>query len=366
MNARMQPSDTDLTQIHADSHAVLSQHGRSFALAGLFLPHDQANDAAVAYAFCRLADDLADEAPDLDTARRDLATLSAELEGHRPPRPVVYAYMELAARRGFPLSVARDLIDGVLSDLHAVRVQTDEELSLYCYRVAGTVGLMMAAIMGVSSPDAAAPAKALGEAMQLTNICRDVLEDAGRDRCYLPATRLHKAGTDAAAIVAGDAPDSAVQHVVRDLLAMAEARYHEAWRGMHYIPWRPRVAIYIAARLYRQIGVRLLTQHDANPMWGRTVVPKWARLLLVGRGLLDAVFGVKSPYPTVVRATKLKYTASTTINTCITKIRMHISERDRKKENYQILWTIEERRATRREERREETSRAELNREDRR
>lgn len=274
-----------------ESRAVLRKHGRSFALAGVFLPADQLDDAAIAYAFCRLVDDVVDEAPDAATARRDVTRVRAELSGQAPARPVVGAYVEMASRRGFSLQVAHDLIEGCVSDLGAVRVADDDELALYCYRVAGTVGLMMSGIMGVRDPASVGPAKALGEAMQLTNICRDVLEDTRRDRCYLPDTRLRAVGASADAVVDGTASHEAVHAVVDALLDHAEAKYREAWRGMHFIPWRPRLAIHIALRVYRQIGVRLRRVHGGDPLHGRTVVPTWERLLMVVRGALDQLVG---------------------------------------------------------------------------
>jgi phytoene synthase len=275
--------------VRAESRAVLAKHGRSFHLAGVFLPADQLDDAAVAYAFCRLVDDLADEAPDRATAERDLERLEAELEGRASARPVVVAYVEMARRRAFSLDVARDLVAGVRSDLGAVRVADDAELSRYCYRVAGTVGLMMAAIMGVTAPAAAAPAKALGEAMQLTNICRDVLEDTRRDRCYLPDSLLSGHGVDGDAVVRLAAPRSAIVETVGALLDRAEALYRQAWDGMHFIPWRPRIAILVATRVYRQIGVRLRRKHAGDPLHGRTVVPTGERVWMVARGLADAL-----------------------------------------------------------------------------
>lgn len=283
---------TPVGSVTEESRAVLRKHGRSFALAGIFLPADQLDDAAVAYAFCRLVDDVVDEAPDAETARRDVTRVRAELTGEAPARPVVAAYIEMAARRGFPLQVAHDLIEGCVSDLGSVRVADDEELALYCYRVAGTVGLMMSGIMGVRDPAAVGPAKALGEAMQLTNICRDVLEDTHRDRCYLPETRLQSVGTSTGSVVDGTAAPDAVHAVVDALLDQAEMKYREAWRGMHFIPWRPRLAIHVALRVYRQIGVRLRRVHGGNPLHGRTIVPTWERMLMVGRGLLDQFFGV--------------------------------------------------------------------------
>ena len=180
--------------ILAHSREVLATHARSFRLASVFLPAAQADDAAVVYAFCRLVDDLADEAPDAETARRNLDAVAAELDGRAPRRPLVAAFVEVAERQAIDLQVARDLMAGVLSDLGAVRVADAAEFDLYCYRVAGTVGLMMCGVMGVARAEARAPALALGEAMQATNICRDVLEDLDRDRVYLPDAFLRRPG----------------------------------------------------------------------------------------------------------------------------------------------------------------------------
>lgn len=275
--------------VTADSREVLATHARSFRLASVFLPRAQADDAAVVYAFCRLVDDLADEAPDPDTARARLDAVAAELDGAAPARPLVAAFQQVAARQSIDLQVARDLMAGVLSDLDAVRVADLTEFDRYCYRVAGTVGLMMCGVMGVTDPAARAPAVALGEAMQITNICRDVLEDQQRDRVYLPGTVLATYGTSASALLDGTASRAAVTATVRALLQRAELRYAQAHRGMGFIPWRPRLAILVASRLYRQIGRRLLRVRGGDPMSGRTIVPTWERLLMVGWGLLDAL-----------------------------------------------------------------------------
>lgn len=275
--------------VTADSREVLATHARSFRMASVFLPRDQADDAAVVYAFCRLVDDLADEAPDPDTARARLDAVAAELDGAAPRRPLVAAFCQVAARQSIDLQVARDLMAGVLSDLEAVRVADLAEFDRYCYRVAGTVGLMMCGVMGVTSPTARAPAIALGEAMQITNICRDVLEDLGRDRVYLPASLLARHGTSPQQMLAEQAPRAAVVATVKALLHRAELRYEQAHRGMGFIPWRPRLAILVASRLYRQIGRRLLRVADGDPMRGRTIVPTWERLAMVGWGLLQSL-----------------------------------------------------------------------------
>jgi phytoene synthase len=277
-----------------DSRAVLSKHARSFRLASLFLPRVCADEAAVTYAFCRLADDLADEAPSREQAVADLAGLKNELEGRAGARPVVAAYLDVAHRRSIPTAAATELLLGLESDLGTVRLDDDRELIRYSYRVAGTVGLMMSGVIGVADPAARAPAVDLGVAMQITNICRDVLEDAGRDRVYIPASRLHAVGLSPddlldPAFVRSLSGRAALAGVVDDLLEVAEAAYTRAWHGMHFIPARPRLAILVASRLYRDIGLRLRHVHGSDPMHGRTVVPSTARLLGVLRGLATAL-----------------------------------------------------------------------------
>jgi len=281
----------------ASSRRVLVRHARSFRLASIFLPREASDEAAITYAFCREADDMADEAPDLATARASLSDLDAELTGEVPPRLLVAAYLEVARSRSIPVEAAQELLQGLRSDLKPVCVADDGELMRYCYRVAGTVGLMMCGVLGVTSPEARAPAVDLGLAMQLTNICRDVLEDAGRGRVYIPASRLAKVGLTPEDVLDPTLPRdldrrARLATVVRDLLEVAEGAYTRAWRGMHHIPPRPRVAIHVAAVVYRSIGRRLLSLHQADPIHGRTIVPRFRRWVGVGWGLLSALHPV--------------------------------------------------------------------------
>lgn len=266
------------------AHASLQTHGRTFSLAARFLPVDRRDDAAVLYALCRYIDDLADEATDVASARRALAGVRAQLRGDAPADGPVAAWLEVEARRGVAREPLDALIVGVESDLEPVRIPDDPALIVYSYRVAGTVGLLMCGVLGVDAPAAAPLAVDLGVAMQLTNICRDVREDAARGRVYLPADRLRRAGTSPEAILDGSAPPAAVAAVVRELLAEADRRYARGERGLRYLPRRCRFAIRVAARLYRAIGVRL-RRRGCDPMFGRTVVP-WHEKLV---GLIDAV-----------------------------------------------------------------------------
>ncbi|MGM0558718.1 MAG: phytoene/squalene synthase family protein, partial [Myxococcota bacterium] len=176
--------------------------------------------------------------------------------------------------RDMDIMYALELIEGVESDLGTVVFESDRELLRYCYRVAGTVGLMMCAVLGVDEQEALPHAIDLGVAMQITNICRDVLEDAQRGRVYLPADRLRAAGTSSKAVLDGDADRDAVARVVDDLLELANSYYASADDGMRYIPARCRLAIVVASRVYRAIGVKLRS-NGSDALAGRTIVG-WA------------------------------------------------------------------------------------------
>ncbi len=286
------PFTGDDVDVVATSREVLAHHARTFRLASVLLPSSQRDEAAVVYAFCRLVDDTVDEAPDHDSARAGLALLEDELLGRRPARPLIGGFLEVCRLRHIPLTAATELIAGVESDLGTVLIPNDRELLRYCYRVAGTVGIMMCGVIGVTDPDALAHAIDLGVGMQLTNICRDVLEDAGRGRVYLPATRLNDLNTSHEEILAGTAPSYAVGWVISDLLALADRYYLSGEQGMRFIPSRPRAAIAAAGRMYRAIGWKLRSERNCDFTRGRTVVGRRSK----ARWLTSAVaFAARAP-----------------------------------------------------------------------
>ncbi len=266
---------------------ILSKGSRSFSFAGWFLPADCRQDAAVLYAFCRFVDDVADEALDADTAHTELARVMAELYGEAPARPFLADVLEMFERRGVRVEHATELVRGVRSDLGCVRIPDDRGLLRYSYRVAGTVGLMMCGVLGVRSEEALPFAIDLGIAMQITNICRDVAEDARNGRVYLPATRLRALGIEPTPEGVLASPDG-ISRVVYDLLQTADRYYDSGSAGMHFIPARTRLAIGVASRVYRAIGVRL-RNHDCDALAGRTVVPFSAKLWHGSLGLITAM-----------------------------------------------------------------------------
>ncbi len=259
-----------MTDVVAHSVDVLDQHAKSFRWASRLLPRDTRDDAAVVYALCRLIDDLADETDDPTEAALNLSELQDELEERSAPRPLVAAFLALAERTELPVEAALELIIGVRSDLETVRLDTTRDLLRYCYRVAGTVGLMMCGVLGVRDPRAIAFAIDLGVAMQLTNISRDVLEDARNDRVYLPSRLLDGDGASHE-VVLEEGHSRGVPRTIASLLETADSYYTSAENGFRYIPWRCRAAIAVAARVYRAIGLKL-ARNSCQWLDGRTMV----------------------------------------------------------------------------------------------
>lgn len=261
-----------------EAQAVFSRGSRSFYFASRFLAEEQRDLAAWVYAFCRMVDDVADdESRPASDREASLDAIRRQVRLAEPAGPEVAGLLRVDAQCGLNLHAAVELVEGCASDLHPARMADDAALLRYCYRVASTVGLLMCGVLGVRDRDALAFAIDLGVAMQLTNICRDVLEDAQNGRVYLPAHRLEAVGVQPEQLVAGTASREAVAEVTLQILEQAERYYHSAWLGMRFLPWRARLAILVAARVYRQIG-RQLQRAGGDALAGRTVVSTGRKL----------------------------------------------------------------------------------------
>jgi phytoene synthase len=252
-----------------DPRSVLRRRGRTFFLASLLLGRVHAGRAATLYAFCRHVDDLADESADPRAARVALAAVTQALGTGRTQDARLQAMLALQAETRMPAAPALALVAGVTNDLDPVRLADEDALIRYAWQVAGTVGLMMCAVLDVDDSRAVPFAIDLGIAMQLTNIARDVGEDARVGRRYLPGSWI--GDTPPAAIVA---PTPALQATLRDatrrLLALAERYYASGESGLGFLPARARLAILAAARMYRAIGGRIVaTDHQS---WDRRAV----------------------------------------------------------------------------------------------
>ena len=254
-----------------EAQRLMDRHARSFAPAVRLLSRRDRTRVARLYALCRIVDDLADDATDAGAAAARLRRIEADIASAAAPRdPVACAAVALFADRPAGLQAFARLVAGVRRDLGVVRVADGHELRDYCSAVAGTVGVMVCGLFDID-PRHHAAADALGRAMQLTNICRDVRADARLGRRYLPATLCDRTPSE---ILAGpnDAVDD-VRKATAHLLGEAEALYDVGLAALGALPVRLRLAVAVAATLYRGIGRRL---HDrgCDPLAGRVRVPR--------------------------------------------------------------------------------------------
>ena len=250
----------------ADWRSYFAEHGRTFRLAARLFPPEARDRVAAVYAFCRLTDDLVDQQADLSPevrhrlldAWRD-AAWEAYDHGHTGI-PLLDVAMGDMAAHDVPFRYAADLIAGARMDLGSVAFQTTDDLRLYTYRVASVVGLWLTELFGVHDAAVLDRAAAMGHAMQLTNILRDVGEDLARGRLYLPASLLHARGLTPAVLDAlrrTDTPiPSAYAGVCEELMELAERQYAYAFEALPALPGFFRRPVAVAARAYAGI-------HDA-------------------------------------------------------------------------------------------------------
>jgi phytoene synthase len=248
------PPEFETTSMQAVD--VLRRNGRSFHFAKFFLNKKQAIHAARLYAFCRFVDDLADDSPDPLQAHEDLESLKRLLERSHHDGFFSLDMQNLISETDMEASIAIELIDTVKNDLGPVELESQADLIRYAYGVAGTVGLMMCAILDVRDIRAHRFAIDLGIAMQLTNIARDVVEDAQMNRRYIPGAWLdHLSPTKLELPNSGE--HRQIKAAIERILDLADTYYESAFDGFGYLPFRSRFAIFVAANAYRQIGVKL-------------------------------------------------------------------------------------------------------------
>jgi len=266
------------------ARAILGAGSKSFALAGALLGRVVRDDAAVLYAWCRLADDLIDDTPE-HAQSASLAQLHAQLDivyGDRKtfPTPLLAAMHELVLRTGIPRAYPEALVEGFVMDATGYVYRNCDDLDLYAYRVAGVVGLMMCHVMGVKDDRCLKQAVHLGMAMQFTNICRDVAEDWRRGRLYLPNSLLRSGST----LRPGDPLMPSDQDVftpaAASLYERAELYYRSGEKGLRGLGWRSAVAIGAAMRIYRAIGRKIARRHH-QVLRGRTVVSTPHKVVLL-------------------------------------------------------------------------------------
>ena len=230
----------------------LKNEGKSFYWASFFLPKEQKIIAGNLYSICRYFDNIADK--DSEDKSEFLEDSIENIKNDK--KNIVNIFLH---KNHINNSIFIDLLEGLIIDQNKTLIKNKKELIKYSYHVAGTVGLMMSKIIGVKNKKAASCAIDLGIAMQLTNIARDVFEDAQMQRIYIPQEWIPEIDLP---MLSGNTKISFYQEKIitngiYNLIDLAEKFYSNGFSGMNYIPLKARLGIYVAANIYRGIGTKI-------------------------------------------------------------------------------------------------------------
>ena len=214
----------------------LSIYAKSFNWAGFFLPKSTYLNCSILYDFCRTADNIADEQNSLEFKKKTFNDFKEAFNKKDQNNSIIKNTWELIDKFNISKKIIDDLFDGIYSDIkHKVKLNSKKELLIYSYRVAGTVGLMMAKILKVKDKESLRSAIDLGIAMQLTNISRDVIEDENNNRSYIDADL----------------------DTIKSTILFADKFYENSFYAMKKIPLSLRFSIIVARRIYRKIGLKI-------------------------------------------------------------------------------------------------------------
>ena len=239
-----------MTLFKTNTYSIKSE-GKSFYWASFFLPKKNRIAASRLYSICRYLDDVADNSK-LDTSSQIKNIFNQIKENESSEINIFFK------KNNINLGILKDLIDGLISDQQNVRVTDEKELIDYSYKVAGTVGLMMLPIINTKDAEARKHAIDLGIAMQLTNIARDVYEDAKMNRLYLPKEWLGQVSiSDLIDNKLDDQKKKLIELSIKNLIELSDKFYANGFSGMKFIPLRTRLAIFFAAKIYKGIGEKI-------------------------------------------------------------------------------------------------------------
>ncbi len=219
------------------SKNYLSIYAKSFNWAGFFLPKKTYKNCSYLYDFCRVIDNIADDEGEIEIKKIKFQKFVNDFKQKNFENPVIQNMWNIIHEFSISLEIIYDLFDGIESDIKQnVKIDTRKDLLIYCYRVAGTVGLMMAKILKVSKKQSLKSAIDLGIAMQLTNISRDVIEDSKKNRCYINGNFEE----------------------INSTIKLADTFYKNSFYSIREIPLSFRFSILVARRIYRKIGYKIL------------------------------------------------------------------------------------------------------------
>ena len=219
----------------------LSIYAKSFNWAGFFLPKQTYQKCSALYDFCRVADNIADDNDTIESKKNKFKNFESNFNNKNFDDPIIKNMWDLVDEFNISLKIINDLFEGIKSDIkEKVKLNSKKELLIYSYRVAGTVGLLMAKILKVSKKSSLMSAIDLGIAMQLTNISRDVVEDLNNNRSYINENFEE----------------------IKSTLMLAEKFYENSFHSISKIPVNFRFAILVARRVYRKIGYKILKKKN--------------------------------------------------------------------------------------------------------
>ena len=219
------------------SKNYLSIYAKSFNWAGFFLPKKTYKNCSYLYDFCRVVDNIADDEGEIEIKKIKFQKFVSDFKQKNFEDPVIQNMWNIINEFNISLEIIYDLFDGIESDIKQnVKIDTRKDLLIYCYRVAGTVGLMMAKILNVNKKQSLKSAIDLGIAMQLTNISRDVIEDSKKNRSYINGNFEE----------------------INSTIELADTFYKNSFYSIREIPLSFRFSILVARRVYRKIGYKIL------------------------------------------------------------------------------------------------------------
>ncbi len=241
-----------MIDLKLNAYADLRKEGKSFYWASFFLPKSYKKSAGVLYSICRYFDDIADKYSEDQTIY--LKNSIEEIKTNKNNKVNIFL-----KKNEINNLIFIDLIEGLILDQKKIRIQNKQELIKYSYHVAGTVGLMMSKIIGVKHKNAARSAIDLGIGMQLTNIARDVYEDSKMKRIYLPANWIPDISLKNLTDLNNKSSekDERISNAIHEVIGLSDKFYENGFAGLKYIPLSTRLGIFIAANIYRGIGIKI-------------------------------------------------------------------------------------------------------------
>tara|TARA_B100001057_G_scaffold134599_1_gene134049 strand:+ start:658 stop:1539 length:882 start_codon:yes stop_codon:yes gene_type:complete len=273
-----------MIDLELNSLEDLKREGKSFYWASFFLPKSSKKKAGSLYSICRYFDDIADENNEDKT--NYLKESIEEIKNNKNNKVNIFLHQNKINK-----SIFIDLIDGLMFDQRKIRIQNKEELIKYSYHVAGTVGLMMSKIIGVKNEKASQSAIDLGIGMQLTNIARDVYEDSKMQRIYLPANwipnisikNLNNFGQLSLE------KNEQISNAIHKVINLAEKFYENGFAGLKYIPFSTRLGIFIAANIYRGIGIKIKSKKKVY-IRNRVYLNSFEKSIITMKSILIFIF----------------------------------------------------------------------------